>query len=295
MTVVPYVAGLLAATFWGVTPVITKRGYAYGGRPMEVTAIVLSTGAILLWAVVLATQGIVGFAGEMDPAGYAIFLAGGLVGTAFGRIMNYTGIDRVGASVNSAVVATNPLFATVLALLFLGELVSLIQAAGVVVVVLGLAFLTTSKGGDLTGWRPRDLTFPLLAALAYGSGGVIRRYGLTTTPATAIEGAALNETAALLGILAFFVLRRDRTIPRVPRRAVAYFVATGVFVALGILMMFVGLEFGRVSIVVTLAATSSLFAIFLSTVFLGDLEKVTRGTVVGAMLVVLGIVLITLF
>lgn len=294
MAVVAFAAGLMAALFWGIAPVVMKRGFSYGGRPMEAAAIVVSTGFVALWGAVLVTQGPADFAPGLSPAGYAVFLAGGLVGTALGRITNFTGIDRVGASVNSAVVSTNPLFATVMALVFLGELVSATQAAGVVVVVLGLVALTVSRGGDLTGWNVRDLAFPLVAALAYGSGGVIRRYGLTTTPAAALEGATLNETAALVGILGYFVARGGRTLPRIPPRAVGYFALSGVFNVLGVLMLFVGLERGRVAIVVTLSGTSTLFATALSALFLHDLERVTRGVAVGALLVALGVALITL-
>lgn len=294
MAVVAFAAGLLAALFWGTAPVVMKRGFSYGGRPMEAAAVVVTTGFVMLWGTVLATQGPTDFAPGLDPVGYAIFLVGGLVGTALGRITNFTGIDRVGASVNSAVVSTNPLFATVLALVFLGELVSATQAAGVVVVVLGLVALTASRGGDLTGWTLRDLAFPLVAALAYASGGVIRRYGLTTTPAAPLEGATLNETAALVGILGYLLAREGGALPRLPARAVGYFVVAGVFNVLGVLMLFVGLERGRVALVVTLAGTSTLFATGLSALLLTDLERVTRGVALGALLVVAGVVLITL-
>lgn len=294
MAVVAYVAGLAAALFWGIAPVVMKRGYSYGGRPTEAAAIVVSTGFVTLWGTVVVTWGPTNFAPGLDAWGYAIFLVGGLVGTALGRLTNFTGIDRVGASVNSAVVSTNPLFATVLALVFLGELVSATQAVGVVVVVLGLVALTVSRGGDLSGWSVRELGFPLVAAMAYASGGVIRRYGLTTTPAEPLVGATLNETAALVGILSYFVARGGRTFPRIPLRATGYFALSGVFNVLGVLMLFYGLEQGRVAIVVTLAGTSTLFATTLSGLFLGDLERVTRGVAIGAVLVVTGAALITL-
>lgn len=74
------------------------------------------------------------------------------------------------------------------------------QAIGIVVVTGGLVPLTFSKGGDITDWKPRELPFPLTTAIAYGTAGVIRRFGLTATPARPLEAVALNETAALLGI-----------------------------------------------------------------------------------------------
>ena len=50
---------------------------------------------------------------------------------------------------------------------------------------------------------------------------------------------------------------------------------------------------GGVAIVDSLAATTSLFTTIFSAVLLGDVERVTRGVITGAMLVVLGAILIT--
>lgn len=286
--------GLLAALFWGLQPVVAKRGLSFGAGPMDVTTIVVTTGLVTLWTALAVLRGPTNAAPDLAPAGYAVFLLGGLVGSALGRIANYSGVNRVGASVNSAVIATNPLFATLLALIVLGERITPTQGLGVIVVVAGLATVTVAKGGDLTGWTYRDLLFSVTAALAYGSGSVIRRYGLTNTAATPIDGVALNETAAFAGIIGYLVVRRGRVVPRVPLRAATYFVASGLFGVLGVLMVFVGLNNGPVAIVVTLAGTATLVTNALSYVLLGDLERVTRGVALGAILVVAGVALITL-
>lgn len=288
------VAGMLAAVLWGASPVVSKRGFSYGGNPRQVTLIVISSGLLVLWAVLIVQHGFSRVTPDISAFGYAVFLGGGVIGTALGRIGNYTGIDRLGASVNSAVVATNPLFATTLAFVFLGEAITGVQAIGIVLVVLGLVVLTLAKGGDLGGWKRAELVFPLLAAMAFGTGGVIRRFGLTTTGASPIEGAVLNEIAAFGAIAGYLVAREGPTFEPIPRRATAYFVATGILSGLGLLMLFTGLQFGRVAIVSTLVATSTLFATVFSYFFLRDLERVTRGIVAGATLVVIGVGLITL-
>lgn len=285
--------GLLAALFWGIQPVIAKRGLSFGATPMDVTTIVVSTGLVSLWATLAVLNGPADVLPDLAAAGYAAFLLGGFVGSGLGRLANYSGVNRVGASVNSAVVATNPLFATVLALIFLGELITATQGLGVVVVVAGLATVTVAKGGDLRGWTSRDLLFSVAAALAYGSGNVIRRYALSTTTAAPIEGVALNETAAFAGIVGYLLFRDGPVIPRVSLRAAVYFVASGLAGVIGVLMLFVGLNNGPVAIVVTLAGTATLVTNAFSFALLGDLERVTRGVLTGALLVVTGVALIT--
>jgi drug/metabolite transporter (DMT)-like permease len=294
MAAIAYLAALGAALFWGLAPVSSKRGFAHGGDPVSVAIIVIATSAGIFWGGLALTQGPTALAPDLSAFGYGIFLFGGLIGTAVGRIGNYEGIDRVGASVNSAVIASNPLFATTLALAFLGEAVSIVQAVGVVVVVGGLVLLTFSKGGDVAGWQPHELLFPLLAALAYGTASVIRRFGLTTTPARPLEAVALNETAALfgLGVFAFWSGRHGLT--SIPLRGYAYFLGAGVLSGTGLLLFFTGLDNGRVAIVTTLVATSTLFATAFSYVGLGGIERITREIVAGVALVVVGVGVITL-
>lgn len=290
-----YLAGILTAVCWGFSPILSKRGLSEGGSPLSVALTVVVTGWVLLWGSLLfifrPSQPVL----EASLEALGIFVAGGLFGTAIGRIATYSGVDRLGASINQAVVATNPLFATVLAVIFLHELISPMQAVGIAVVVVGLIVLTISKGGDLGGWERQDLVFPLVAAMSFGGGSVIRRFGLTTTSITAIQGAALNETGALVGLLGYVVVRRrgGRALAP-PRSALGYFVLTGVASGLGLVFLFVGLTHGRVAIVATLSGISTMFATGLSYLFLPDLERITRGVVGGSAIVVVGTALITL-
>lgn len=281
-------AALLAAMFWGMEPVLSKRGFVHGADTLYFGLLVVATGAVTFWGVLLAT----GSGISISPSGIVIFAVGGLIGTALGRVTNLVGVDRVGASINSAIVATNPVIATVLAFFFLGESITLIQAGGVIVVVTGLIRLTIARGGDLGGWQPRELVFPLAAAAAFGAGNVIRRFGLVVTSADPMQAIAVNESAALVMLVAYAVAIRDTGIPPLPARAYGFFIASGLASALGLLMLFVALQSGRVAIVTTLSGTSTLFATALSAFVLRDLERVSRGIVVGAALVVVGVGLI---
>jgi uncharacterized membrane protein len=183
----------------------------------------------------------------------------------------------------------------VLALVFLGEPLSLSTAAGVVVIVAGLAVLSPARGGDLRGWTPRDLLFPLAATGAFAVGNVLRRFGLTTSPATVLEAVAINETAALIAVAAC-VLARNPDHLRAPRATYGYFAVSGVTTAGGLLSLFAAfaLPEGRVALVDPLVATAPLSTVVFAAAFLRDLERVTRGVVAGGLLVVVGVALVTL-
>lgn len=292
---VVYALALVPALLWGFSPVLSKRGMAAGGTALQASLTVVVVDSALYLVALLAIQGVDVFA-DLTPATLAIFLLAGVFGTALGRLATFTGVDRVGASVNSAGISARPLFATTLAVLFLGEGASLSTAVGIVVLVVGLALLALGKGGDIGGWEPWELVFPVAAAIFFAVGNVMRRHGLTSSQVTPLEAVALNEAAALV-VLAAYAVARGRTAQfRVaPRRTWAYFAGSGTITAFALLSLFAafGHPEGTVAVVDPLAATAPLFTTVFAYFLLEDLERVTRGVVVGASFVVLGVALVT--
>jgi drug/metabolite transporter (DMT)-like permease len=287
------VLALVPALLWGFSPVLSKRGMALGGDPLQASLVVVVVDSGLYWVALLSRD--VGRVFTLPPEAVGVFLAAGIAGTALGRVAVFAGVDRVGASVNSAVISARPLFATLLALAVLGEPVGPVTAAGVTVLVAGLAVLALARGGDLGGWRTRDLLFPLAAAAAFAVGNVLRRFGLQTSPATALEAVAINEMGALLALAGYALVRGRRDVLRAPRRSYGYFAASGTLTAVALLSLFAALALpeGRIAVVDPLAATAPLFTAVFAFFLLGDLERVTRGIVAGAALVVVGAVLVT--
>ena len=289
-----YALALVPAVLWGFSPVLSKRGMAADGNAVQAALVVVVVDSALYWTALLLRQGFDVFAG-LTPATLGVFAVAGLFGTALGRIAVFNGVDRVGASVNSAAISARPLFATALAVVFLGEAVDPLAAAGVVVLVVGLAVLALAKGGDLSGWGPRDLLFPVAAACLFAVGNVLRRFGLQTSPTNALEAVALNETAALVALGGYAAVRLGGDAATFPRRSYLYFAGSGTITAVALLSLFTALSLpaGRVAIVDPLTATAPLFTAAFAYVLLGDLERVTRGIVAGAALIVAGTALVT--
>lgn len=284
---------LVPAVLWGFSPILSKRGMAAGGSSLQAALVVVIVDSLLYWSAMLIRQGPDLFL-SLSVDAIVVFGGAGVVGTALGRLATFTGVDRVGASINSAGISTRPLFATVLAAGFLGERVTVVTLIGIIVLVGGLVVLTTSKGGDLRGWQPRDILYPIAAAAAFGLGNVLRRYGLQTFPdTTLLEAVALNETAALLVLGAYAVATRREDITRAPRRTYAYLAGSGTITAVALFALYAALDRGTVVIVDPISATAPLFTTIFAGVLLSDLERVTRGVVVGATLVVLGAAIIT--
>lgn len=297
MAPVPTQVVLLAmvpALLWGFSPVLSKRGMAGGGTAVQAALVVVLVDSAVYWAALVARHGLNPFP-ALGPAVVATFAAAGVVGTALGRLAVFEGVHRVGASINSAGISTRPLFATLLALVWLGEPVGLETAVGVVVLVAGLVVLALARGGDVTGWSRTDLVYPLAAAAFFGLGNVVRRFALTTSTASPLQGVAINETAALAVLGGYAIATRGRSFAGAPRRTYLYFTGSGLITAVALLSLFAafGLQAGRVALVDPLTATAPLFTAVFAYFLLEDLERVTLGVVGGAALVVVGAVLVT--
>lgn len=287
-----YLLALVPAVLWGLTPVLEKRGMDAGGNALQAALVVVVVDSTLYGLALLATEP-APFAG-LELSDLLVFGVAGFVGTSLGRIAVFAGVKRVGAAINSAAVSTRPLFATALAVGFLGEGVTLTTGLGVVVLVAGLAVLSSARGGDLSGWEPRDILLPVVAAAFFAVGNVLRRYGLQATAATTLEAVAVNEAAAFVGLVAFVLAVRGPSVLRAPRRTYAYFAGSGTMTAVALLALFAAFSHpgGKVAIVDPLAATAPLFTVVFAAVLLRDVERVSRGVVAGSALIVVGVALV---
>lgn len=292
---VVYALALVPAVLWGISPVLSKRGLAAGGSSLQAALTVVTVDTTLLLGGLALLHDGNAFSG-LSAGTVGVFLLAGGAGTALGRLAAFAGIDRVGASVNRAGVSARPLFATALAVVFLGESVSTVTAVGILLLVGGLATLALSKGGDTEGWEPYELAFPVVAAIPFGAGNVLRRFGLTNSGVSTLEAVALNEMAALI-VLFGYALARGRLagLREAPRASWGYFAGSGVVTAVALVSLFTALRHpaGVVAVVDPLAATSPLFTPAFAYLLLGDVERVTRGVVAGAALIVLGVALVT--
>lgn len=284
---------LLTAAGWGASDPLAKLGMERGGSPFQVSLTVVFVSVVVYWAAIVARGTPLS---TLSLWVIGLFIATGLTATAMARVLSYIGVQRAGASVSSATVNTRPVWATILAVVFLGEVVTMQGILGILFVVGGLIALAFSKGGDITGWKKRDLLFPLAAALTFAAGNVVRRFVFTEHSVTALEGVAINETAGLIGLTAYLVYRHGSdfgTFLKAPKQAYGYFVACGLLSALSLFALFAALERGRVVIVDPLSSPTSLFAILFTFIFLRRVEKITGQLVIGAVLVISGVVLIT--
>jgi transporter family protein len=257
-----------------------RQGDAYSGFWIN-----LVVGTVGLWIAVFLLAPATTFQARAIP----YFALSGLIGTVAGRLLRFVSIDKVGASVAAAINNLNPFISTALAIVFLGEQVTVPILTGTAVIVLGTVLLSAS--GRQVGFRPLHLLYPFLSATCFGVVAIIRKIGLSHTGP--LFGLAINVTAALITFSLFLgAIGHWRTMV-CTRRSLWYYIAAGMAENVGVLLTLVALGLGTVSVVAPLSGAAPLFVLPMTFMFLKGVERLTWRIVVGVILIVCGVYLLT--
>lgn len=284
MQIPAHALALAGAMFSASATVLVRQGLR-GSNAYTAFWINVAVGVIGLWGLVFLLLPAAAFHTRALP----LFILSGLLGTVAGRLARFVGIEKVGAPVAAAITNLNPFISTALAILLLGERVTLPILVGTLIIVMGTVLLSLS--GQHVGFRFRSLTYPLLAATCFGVVAIIRKVGLSQT--TPLFGAAINMTTAWIAFTAFLIVSNNRQSLAADGRSVWYFIGAGVAENTGVLLVLVALSLGEVSVVVPLFGTAPLFVLLLSYVFLHGIETLNWRITVGSSLIVLGVFFLT--
>src|SRR2546425_12261839 len=122
-------AGALPAA---ASTIFSRRGLR-GGAPYTGFWINVVVGTTSLWTAVIVTGG----PGHVSIRGALLFGLAGLIGTVGGRLLRFVAIEKVGASIAAALINLNPFVASALAIMLLGERITLPIVVGPSVIVAG--------------------------------------------------------------------------------------------------------------------------------------------------------------
>jgi DME family drug/metabolite transporter len=284
VTLTPHLMALAGAICSALATILIRQGLRHGNFYVGFWINVI-VGVVGLWGAVFVLEPAEAYRAAAIP----LFILSGIIGTASGRLLRFVSIEKVGAPVAASIINLNPFIATGLAILVLGERVTLPIIAGTFVIVVGTSLLSLS--GRRVGFHPLDLFYPFLSASCFGAVAIIRKLGLSQ--ASPLFGSAVNITTALVAFTAFLLASGKHHTLVCQGRGLVYFVGAGIAENLSVFLILVALSLGEVSVVTPLAGTAPLFVLPFTSLFLRGVERLTWRIVVGAILIVLGVVLLT--
>jgi DME family drug/metabolite transporter len=281
--IVPVLA-LSSALLSAAATILIRQGLR-GYGPFTGVWINMLVGTVCLWVAVLFTGGI----GRPTPTALGLFILAGLIGTVAGRVLRFFAIEAVGASITGAFMNVTPLVSSGLAILLLGERVTLPVVLGTLVIVAGATLLST--GGRSLGVRPVQLWLPILSATCFGIVAILRKIGLSGM--APVPGTAVNVTTALVVFTGFLLASGQRGAMVCRGPSLVHFIAAGVTENLSVFLVVLALSFGTVSVVAPLTNVMPLFVIVFSILFLRGIEALNARVIGGSVLIVAGAILIT--
>jgi drug/metabolite transporter, DME family len=278
------VLSMASAVGFGVAGVLLRRGLQHA-NPLSAAVVSITVTTAFVWFFTLLSRPI----GQLVTWRVWPFLVAGLVAPGLARLMFFVGIDRIGVARAFSLMATAPLFAVAIAMVFLGERPTPVLLLGAVAIAGGSTLLTRRSPHEAR-WRLRDMIFPALGALGFALRDNLSRWGLRDYGDSLAAAAAATLTSLLVMWICAAAWRAQL---RLPRTSLLFFVLSGICEGSAYLLMWRALAIGNVSVVSPLVNSHSIVAITLAAIFLRDLERVTWRIVLAAALIVAGVALVT--
>lgn len=257
---------------------------------------------------------------SLDPVPVLLFVLAGVFATYLGRLLFFFTVVGMGPSRASAFQITQPVFASVLALAFLGQRLRPVEVGLMAVVLAGLFLVNRSRPAAAPDGQPPPVPRPvgpgdgggglatvqrvragaarqrlLLAALGSGvfyAAANVLRSGAINRWNEPFVGSLLGALAGVVCYLAFHI--RAREVPArlraTERRGLWLFMASGVLTILAQTATIASLRYLPVAIANVFAVSLPIVVVPLSLLVLRNREGITALTVAGVAVTWAGVV-----
>jgi len=274
-----------AALCFSIAHIFIRRGLVESNA-MTGSFISLSMSAVVLWALV---PFFASFSALWTPA-VLIFIGAGILAPGIGRTLSYVGIEKIGVARSVPIANSSPIFASVFAVIFLAEAWVLQNMVGTLLVISGVVILSVAKPAQ-GEWRKLDIVYPLVGAMAFGASTILRKAGLGFVESPLLAAAVTAGSAAIFSFT-LLQIRGGKQAFKLSRRSAAWLFAAGFINTAAMLSVFYALSHGKVVIVEPLVSSNPVLTLLLTAIFLRDVEVLTPRVLMGALLTVIGTILV---
>jgi drug/metabolite transporter (DMT)-like permease len=226
-------------------------------------------------------------------ASVLIFVGVGFFQPGLTRLLTYKGIDTLGVALTDPIRASTPLFSALLAILFLGEQVTLPIVIATFMIIAGIILLSWRASAMKLAGSALYLWYPIAASALAGASQVVRKFGLAAVPHPFLAAAVTATSSFVISLVTMRYIEKTDEPWQMNRDCFWWFLAAGVTISLGMTCIYYALDLGKVSVVIPISSTGPLFSLILTALFLRDVERVTLRIVISAGLIVGGVVLIS--
>jgi drug/metabolite transporter, DME family len=289
MTSIPAEFYALANAFlFALHNIFTKKALRYSNPATGVISSLLIN-IVFLWTMALILVPIA----SITLASVAIFVVVGFFQPGLTRLLTYKGINTLGVAITDPIRASTPLFSALMAIVFLGEQITLPIIVATFMIIAGIILLSwRSDAMKLTG-SAMFLWYPIAASALAGASQVVRKFGLAAVPHPFLAAAVTATSSLFVSVITLWYVEKTQETWKMNRNCFGWFLAAGITISSGMTCIYYALDLGKVSVVIPVSSTGPLFSLLLTWLFLRDVERVTPRIVMSAALMVGGVVLIS--
>jgi uncharacterized membrane protein len=281
---------LVNAFLFALHNMFTKKALRYS-NPATAVISGLLINIIFLWGLSLLFAPL----SSLTSASILIFAVVGLFQPGLTRLLSYKGIDALGVAITDPIRATTPLFSAMMAIIFLGEKLTLAIVVATLMIMAGITLLSWRNGSMKLAGSAVFLWYPIAASALAGATQVVRKFGLAAVPHPLLAAAVTATSSFVVSILTLWYVERSQQTWKMNRHCFWWFLAAGLTISVAMVCIYYALDLGKVSVVIPIASTGPFFSLILAATFLRDVERVTSRIVLSAAMIVGGVVLLTLW
>lgn len=285
----PLFAELVAissAIGWATDSVLVR----FGLRKSNIFAAMLVSYLVsvsCMWTYLIATTSLEFLA---SPA-MIYYLISGCMQPLFARALFYEGITRIGVARAGPLRGIEPLFAGVIAVIFFHEEPGWSVLFGTILIVASLWLISGRQESDKQ-WHLVYALLPIGAALISAVSQSLRKQALHIIPDPFVAVAVVT-TVSLILLLGFVLATGRKEQLKMKREGFVFFLCAALVASAAQVANFIALARGELSVIIPLLNTTPLFTVLFSALFLRAVETINLRIVLGAVLMVAGVVLIT--
>ncbi len=297
---------LLSAASFGLNNAMFRRG-VLSGSVLQALSITVPLG-VPLFALACLIFGAFGALAGLPLASWAWMSAAGITHFVIGRYGNYRATRAMGAALSSPIQQLSVLVALTHAFLFLGEYLTPLRAAGIVLVLFGPAIILRRRAKPSSpGQAPvfvvkyaEGYAWGLVCALAYGTSPLFVRLGLEASLQShgignSIAGGLISYFAASLVIGLILLLPGNIAhLRKLEPTAARWFTASGVFVFISQLFRYMALALAPISVVQPVQRTSVVFRVIFAWGLNRDHEVLDLPVLIGIGISLVGVLALTI-
>lgn len=263
---------LLSAATFAITNAAVRRG-VLSGSAVQATTLSIPAG-IPIFFVALYLGGDLSAFDRLPRNSVLAFAVTGITHFVIGRYANYRALGAIGTNLAGPVMQFNLVVSLALAIVFLGETLTVLRILGILLIFVGPAVVSrasvrATRAGEERAFVPRmaeGYAFACLAALCYGATPVLLRYagGGRGLEAILAGGVISSASASIVVLVLLLAPGHWREVRNVNARAAKWFLFSAVMVYVSQIFYYMAISLVPVTIVAPISALSNVFRIHVS-------------------------------